>query len=86
VFLNDSFQNRVWLEIRKKIADSHTCFVNELFLISETFVKPVQNASLWASDYPKRGTKLRQNDTNSEVMQSDMRLQNEQFRETMGAP
>ena len=70
---------------KTKFAESDTCFVSELFLISETFVKPVQNASLWASDYPKRGTNLRQNDTNSEVKQSDMRLQYEQFCETMGA-
>jgi len=41
--------------------------------------------SLSASDYPKLGTKLRQNDANTEVMQSDMHLQNKQFREPMGA-
>ena len=40
---------------------------------------------LSASDYPKLGTKLGQDGADSEVMKSDMRLQNEQFRETMGA-
>jgi len=41
--------------------------------------------SLYASDYPKLGTKLREDDADSEVMKSDMCLQNEQFRESMGA-
>jgi hypothetical protein len=41
--------------------------------------------SLSASDDPKLATKLRQDDTDSEVMQSDMRLQNKQLCEAMGA-
>jgi hypothetical protein len=41
--------------------------------------------SLSASDDPKLGTKLRQDVTDSEVMQSDMRLQDKQFCEAMGA-
>jgi hypothetical protein len=40
---------------------------------------------LSASDYPKLGTKLAQDGADSEMMKSDMRLQNEQFREAMGA-
>jgi len=41
--------------------------------------------SLSALDYPKLGTKLRQDDADSEVMKLDMCLQNEQFCEAMGA-
>jgi len=41
--------------------------------------------SLSASDDPKLGTKLRQDDADSDVMQSDMRLQNKQYREAMAA-
>ena len=40
---------------------------------------------LSALDYPKLGTKLGQDGADSKVMKSDMRLQNEQFREAMGA-
>jgi hypothetical protein len=40
---------------------------------------------LSASDNPKLGAELRQYDTDSEVMQLDMRLHDKQFREAVGA-
>ena len=41
--------------------------------------------SLSPSDDPKLGTKLRQDDADAEVVQSDMRLHNKQFCKAMGA-